>query len=138
MKLPFGAKSLCLTTGRVSAFSVPVPGGTRQCQTKRNMQQTIEFRAEAQERKQLDVRATIQRKIKSINLWLDTKSELYSRIAEFSVTRRLVLRINVVTLCLCITAACVEQQPVASLVSALCAAYLVYRVNKSDKEGGKK
>ncbi len=100
------------------------------------MQQTIEFRAEAQERKQLDVRATIQRKIQSINLWLDTKSEFYSRICEFTVTRRLVLRINVVTLCLCITAACVEQQPVASLVSALCAAYLVYRVNKTDKKGG--
>ena len=102
------------------------------------MQQTIEFRAETQERKQLDVRATIQRKIKSINLWLDTKSEFYSRICEFTVTRRLVLRINVVTLCLCITAACVEQQPVASLVSALCAAYVVYRLNKSDKKGGKK
>ena len=100
------------------------------------MQQTIEFRAEAQERKQLDVRATIQRKIQSINLWLDTKSEFYSRICEFTVTRRLVLRINVVTLCLYITAACVEQQPVASLVSALCAAYLVYRVNKTDKKGG--
>lgn len=102
------------------------------------MQQTIEFRAEAQERKQLDVRATIQHKIQSINLWLDTKSEFYSRICEFTVTRRLVLRINVVTLCLCITAACVEQQPVASLVSALCAAYVVYRVNKTDKKGGKK
>lgn len=102
------------------------------------MQQTIEFRAETQERKQLDVRATIQRKIQSINLWLDTKSEFYSRICEFAVTRRLVLRINVVTLCLCITAACVEQQPVASLISALCAAYVVYRVNKADKEGGKK
>lgn len=101
------------------------------------MQQTIDFRAEAQERKQLDVRATIQRKIQYINLWLDTKSEFYSRICEFNVTRRLVLRINVVTLCLCITAACVEQQPVASLVSALCAAYVVYRVNKTDKEGGK-
>lgn len=138
MKLPFGAKSLCLTTGRASAFSVSVPGGTRQCQTKRNMQQTIEFRAEAQERKQLDVRATIQRKIQSINLWLDTKSEFYSRICEFNVTRRLVLRINIVTLCLCITAACVEQQPVASLVSALCAAYVVYRVNKTDKKGGEK
>ena len=101
------------------------------------MQQTLDFRAEAQERKQLDVRATIQRKIQYINLWLDTKSEFYNRICEFNVTRRLVLRINVVTLCLCITAACVEQQPVASLVSALCAAYVVYRVNKTDKEGGK-
>lgn len=102
------------------------------------MQQTIDFRAEAQERKQLDVRATIQHKIQSLNLWLDTKSEFYSRICEFNVTRRLALRINIVTLCLCITAACVEQQPVASLVSALCAAYVVYRLNKSDKKGGKK
>ncbi len=101
------------------------------------MQQVIEFESSAKQQP-IDVRATIQRKIKSINHWLDTKSEFYSRICEFNVTRRLVLRINVVTLCLCITAACVEQQPVASLISALCAAYVVYRVNKADKEGGKK
>lgn len=101
------------------------------------MQQVIEFESSAKQQP-IDVRATIQRKIKSINLWLDTKSELYSRICEFNVTRRLALRINLVTLCLCITAVCVEQQPVTAIISALCAAYLVYRVNKSDKEGGKK
>lgn len=102
------------------------------------MQQTINFEAQAQvTRPAINVRATIQRKIKSINRWLDTKSEFYSRICEFTVTRRLVLRINVVTLCLCVTAVCVEQQPVTAIISALCAAYLVYRVNKSDKEGGK-
>lgn len=102
------------------------------------MQEVIEFESSAKEQQPIDVRATIQHKIQSINLWLDTKSEFYSRICEFTVTRRLMLRINVVTLCLCITAACVEQQPVASLVSALCAAYVVYRLNKSDKKGGKK
>lgn len=102
------------------------------------MQEVIEFERSAKEQQPIDVRATIQHKFKSMNLWLDTTSEFYSRICEFNVTRRLVLRINVVTLCLCITAACVEQQPVASLVSALCAAYVVYRVNKSDKKGGKK
>ena len=101
------------------------------------MQEVIEFESSAKEQQPIDVRATIQCKIQSINLWLDTKSEFYSRICEFAVTRRLVLRINVVTLCLCITTACVEQQPVASLVSALCAAYVVYRVNKTDKKGGK-
>ena len=137
MKLPFGAKSLCLTTGRVSAFSVSVPGGTRQCQTKRNMQQTIEFRAETQERKQLDVRATIQCKIKSLNLWLDAKSEFYSRICEFSVTRRLVIRVNLVSLCVIVAAVAIEQQPITSVVSTLCAGYLVYRMNKSEKKGGK-
>lgn len=99
------------------------------------MQQTIEFRAEAQERKQLDVRATIQHKIQSINLWLDTKSELYSRIAEFSVTRRLVIRVNLITLCVIITAMAVAQQPLVALVSTLSAGYLVYRLNK---KGGAK
>ena len=100
------------------------------------MQQVIEFESSAKKQQPIDLRATIQRKIKGVNQWLDTKSEFYSRICEFTVTRRLALRINLVTLCMGFTAVCVEQQPVASLVSALCAAYLVYRVNKTDKKGG--
>lgn len=103
-----------------------------------NMQQVINFEPSAQVQQPIDVRATIQRKIKSLNLWLDTKSELYSRIAEFSVTRRLVIRINLVSLCLIVAAVAVEQQPLTSAVSALCAAYLVYRVNQSEKKGGEK
>ena len=55
-------------------------------------QQTIHFDNSAEVQQPIDVRATIQRKIKSINLWLDSKSEVYSRICEFSVTRRLVIR----------------------------------------------
>ena len=102
-----------------------------------NMQQVINFEPSAQVQQPIDVRATIQRRIKSLNLWLDTKSELYSRIAEFSVTRRLVIRINFVSLCLIVAAVAVEQQPLTSAVSALCAAYLVYRVNQSEKKGGK-
>ena len=57
---------------------------------------------------------------------------------EFTVTRRLALRINLVTLCMGFTAVCVEQHPTTALISVLCAGYLVHRVNKSDKEGGKK
>lgn len=103
----------------------------------RNMQQVINFEPSAQVQQPIDVRATIQRRIKSLNLWLDQKSELYSRICEFTITRRLVIRINLVSLCLIIAAVAVEQQPLASIVSALCAAYLVYRVNQSEKGGEK-
>lgn len=102
------------------------------------MQQTINFEAQAQTRPAINVRATIQRKIKSINLWLDQKSEFYSRIAEFPVTRRLVLRVNAVSLCLILAAIAVEQQPLTAITSALCAGWLVYRINKTDKKGGKK
>ena len=57
----------------------------------RIMQQVIEFESSAKEQQPIGVRATIQRKIKSINLWLDSKSEFYSRICEFNVTRVLIL-----------------------------------------------
>lgn len=102
------------------------------------MQQTINFEAQAQARPAINVRATVQRKIKSLNRWLDQKSEFYSRIAEFPVTRRLVLRVNAVTLCLILAAIAVEQQPLTAITSALCAGWLVYRINKTDKKGGKK
>ena len=103
-----------------------------------NMQQVINFEPSAQVQQPIDVRATIQRRIKSLNLWLDTKSELYIRIAEFSVTRRLVIRINLVSLCLTGAAVAVEQQPLFSTIAIACAGWLVYRLNKSEKEGGKK
>lgn len=131
-------KSRCLTTGRASAFSVSAPDGFRQCQTSSIMQQVIEFESSAKQQP-IDVRATIQQKIKSLNLWLDAKSEFYSRICEFSVTRRLVIRVNLVSLCVIVAAVAIEQQPITSVISTLCAGYLVYRMNKSEKKqkGGK-
>ena len=111
-----------------------VPGMVKQ---QCNMQQVIEFESSAKQQP-IDVRATIQRKIKSLNLWLDSKSEFYSRICEFSVTRRLVIRVNLVSLCVIVAAVAIEQQPITSVVSTLCAGYLVYRMNKSEKKGGKK
>ena len=32
----------------------------------------------------------------------------------------------------------IEQQPITSVVATICAGYLVYRINKSEKKGGKK
>ena len=103
------------------------------------MQQVIEFESSAKQQQPIDVRATIQQKTKSINLWLDAKSEFYSRICEFSVTRRLVIRVNLVTLCIGLAAIAIEQQPVTSVIATICAGYLVYRMNKAEKKqkGGK-
>ena len=97
------------------------------------MQQVIEFESSAK-LQPIDVRATIQRKIKSLNLWLDAKSEFYSRICEFPVTRLLAIRINLLSLCLILAALAIEQQPAIAAISALCAGYLVYRMNKSEKK----
>lgn len=98
------------------------------------MQQTVNFDAQAQTtRPAINVRATIQRKIKFINLWLDQKSEFYSRIAEFPVTRRLVVRVNVVSLCMILAAISIEQQPLVAITAAVTSGWLVYRLNA--KEG---
>lgn len=136
MKLPFGAKSLCFDEREEHPlFSYPYPAVLGNVKTKRNMQQVIEFENSAKQQP-IDVRATIQRKIKSLNLWLDAKSEFYSRICEFSVTRRLVIRVNLVSLCVIVAAVAIEQQPITSVVSTLCAGWIVYRINKTDKRGG--
>ena len=103
-------------------FLYPYLTDSGNCQNTRNMQQTINFEAQAQTtRPAIDVRATIQRKIKFINRWLDQKSEFYSRICEFSVTRRLVIRVNAVSLCLILSAIAAEQSPVVALCSTLSA-----------------
>ena len=106
------------------------------------MQQVIEFENSAKQQP-IDVRATIQRKIKSLNLWLDSKSNFYTQICEFPVTRLLAIRLNLLSLCVMIAAVAVEHHPAASVVSALCAAGIVYRINQTDKnhqkrKGGKK
>ena len=93
------------------------------------MQQVIEFESSAKQQS-IDVRATIQRKIKFLNHLLDAKSEFYSRICDFAVTRRLVIRINLVSLCLIVAAVAVEQQPLFSTIAIACAAWLVYRLEK--------
>ena len=107
------------------------------------MQQVIEFESSAKQQQPIDVRATIQRKIKSLNLWLDFKSNFYTQICEFPVTRLLAIRLNLLSLCMILAAAAVEQQPAITAVAALCAAGIVYRINQTDKnhqkrKGGKK
>ena len=69
-----------------------------------------------------------------INQWLDTKSAFYSRIAEFEVTRRVAIRVNLVTMAMLVVIVAVETAPVAALAAAVSAAWLMYR--SLTKKGG--
>jgi hypothetical protein len=74
---------------------------------------------------------------RSVNLWLDAKSAFYSRIAEFDVTRRVAIRVNLVTMAVLVVIVAVETAPVAALAAAVSAAWLVmYR--SLMKKGGEK
>ena len=79
----------------------------------------------------------------SLKEWMNEKSQFYTQICEFPVTRLLAIRLNLLSLCVMIAAVAVEHHPAASVVSALCAAGIVYRINQTDKnhqkrKGGKK
>ena len=108
--------------------------------TKRcNMQQTSAIQAQEAQRTGAelafaDVKSTVINHLTAISRWLDRKSEFYSRIAGFAVTRRTVIRVNAVTACVVIGALVVEAAPVASLLSAACAAWMVRRLNKNERK----
>ena len=71
---------------------------------------------------------------RSVNLWLDAKSAIYSRIAEFEVTRRVAIRVNLVTVAMIVAAVAIETAPVAALATALSTAWVMYRAMM--KKGG--
>lgn len=95
------------------------------------MQQTVfNFdQAEAQPVRTLKERMSETSRV--INQWLNGRSEFYSRIAEFDVTRRTVIRVNLVTAFFIIAAMSVEQAPVAATAAAVSAGWIVYRANRN-------
>lgn len=70
-----------------------------------------------------------------INKWLDTKSAFYSRIAEFEVTRRVAIRVNLVTVAMIVATVAIETAPVAALAAALSVAWMMFRILIGKKGG---
>ncbi|MDD5821838.1 MAG: Tat pathway signal protein [Prevotella sp.] len=96
-------------------------------------QATINFTA-SEVRQPVSLRERMRSTGRVINQWLDTKSAFYSRIAEFEVTRRVAIRVNLVTMAVLVVVAAVETAPVAALAAAVSAAWLMYRA--LEKKGG--
>lgn len=97
-------------------------------------QQTIQFDG-AQIQQHVDVRATIANAVNLVANYLNQRSEIYSRLCDFSVTRRTVLYMHLGTICLGVSVFAVVSHPLVAIPAAVCAGWLVYRLNS--KEGGK-
>lgn len=103
-------------------------------QTSINFEQGYALSPSASSRKTLKER--IQSAKSSVNKWLDTKSEFYSRIAEFEVTRRVAFRIGIVLpIAMVVAAVCVEQAPLVTVAAMAVSGWLVYRLNQDEKGG---
>lgn len=97
-------------------------------------QQTIQFDG-VQIQQHVDVRTTIANAVNSVANYLNQRSEIYSRLCDFSVTRRTVLYMHLGTICLGMSVFAVVSHPLVAIPAAACAGWLVYRLNS--KEGGK-
>lgn len=96
------------------------------------MQQTINLLVQqAQEKISLSKR--IRRVKNRINSYLDAKSITFSKLAEFDVSRRQVLRLHFATIAVIICAAAIAQYPILAIAAAICAACIVYHINKEGK-----
>lgn len=89
-------------------------------------QATINFTA-SEVRRPVSLRERMRTTGRVINQWLDSKSVFYSRIAEFDVTRRVAIRVNLVTVAMIVAAVAIETAPVAALAAALSVAWVMYR-----------
>lgn len=98
-------------------------------------QQVLDFTTQAHAQVTLSERVEGMGRV--INQWLDSKSEFYSRIASFTVTRRVAIRVNLVTLAMIAAVVAIETQPVAALTAALSVAWIMYRT-LIGKKGGKR
>ncbi len=98
-------------------------------------QTTIDFTAGV--RPAVSLRERMREADRVINQWLDTKSTFYSRIADFAVSRRTVIRVNLVTVAMVVAVVAIETQPVAALAAALSVAWLMYR-SMIGKKGGRR
>lgn len=75
----------------------------------------------------------IQRVKNRIKSYLDAKSTTFSKLAEFDVSRRQVLRLHIATIAVIICAAAIAQYPILAIAAAICAACVVYHINKEGK-----
>ncbi len=97
-------------------------------------QATINFTA-SEVRQTVSLRERMRTTGRVINQWLDTKSNFYSRIAEFEVTRRVAIRVNLVTVAMIVAAVAIETAPVAALAAALSVAWVMFRILIGKKGG---
>lgn len=134
--LPFVVDSMvsCSRRGRTSRF-FRTPTSTR----------TRRFRViRLQLTKIMQTSASIQRTAQlrpfsistaSIKAWLNGKSEFYTKICEFEVTRREVLRVHAALMSLGAGAVSAESSILAALCCVVLSGYNVYKLNHEEKGG---
>ena len=128
---PIRVKSSFVSSGMCSRFSVsPCPAAPGML-TNDVIMQTNAILRDGQ--RTATAKDWMVEKINNLNTWYNCKSEFYSKLCGFEVTRKLATRINLLTVFVMIAVVVAFQQPVVTLTAAACSAWIVYRINVDDK-----
>ena len=115
-----------------AAFFVPlrqtVPGGSRDKATTSYIMQTS---ASIQQRK---AQRTLAINTAVITAWLNAKSEFFSRISGIEVTRKEVIRVNLIFIFMGLAAAMAETSLLIAILSIALAGYNVYQLKQEQGE----
>ena len=99
-----------------------------------NMQDNaIQLSGNPQEVSWSDVRESLIAKYNRVNSWLDSVSPFFSGISQMQVTRRVVLHIYALMLCLVVLVLCLFQAFAVSVIAAIASVWLTVRINQFAK-----
>ena len=128
---PVRVKSSFFSSGMCSRFSVsPRPAAPGMLKNDEIMQTNAIGRSA---QRPVDIKAWLTGKAQSLSNWYNGRSEFYSKLCGFEVTRKLATRINLLTVFVMIAVVVAFQQPIVTLTAAACSAWIVYRINVDDK-----
>ena len=128
---PVRVKSSFVSSGMCSRFSVSPRPAAPGMETNDEIMQTNAIGRSAV--RAADIRRLLTGKAQSLSNWYNGRSEFYSKLCGFEVTRKLATRINLLTVFVMIAVVVAFQQPVVTLTAAACSAWIVYRINVDDK-----
>lgn len=93
-------------------------------------QNAIQLSAQRQEEVTwADVRESLIAKYERANEWLDSVSPFFSGISQMQVTRRVVVHMYALLVCLVALVVCLQQAFVVSMVMAVASVWLTVRIN---------
>ena len=116
-------------------FCISASGGFRICLQLRNMETNVIQRKDT---RVAAINEWLAAKTQSLSKWYNGRSRFYSKLTGFEVKWKTAVRVNLFSLFVVITAVVAAQQPLVSAVSAVCSAWVAYRLNSDEKEGGRK
>ena len=83
------------------------------------------------------MRECLNKKYSQFKVWINGRSDFFSRLSEFSITRKKVIQIHLVLFCLMLGAFLAEEHLILAILMTGIAMVLIFKFKNSKKGGCK-